>query len=177
MGRRHFKPEQIIHMLREAEIKLAGSKTAGDVCRELGQPRSTQRRTLLARDDENALARAIVDLASEYGRFGYRRINALLCHQGWHINHKRVERIWRREGLKVTQKQPKRGRLWLNDGSCVRRRPQHRHHVLNRANSADVSMPLAAVNAFSHNRPKMLVLSAAAMPPSNPGPSCPSGLP
>jgi len=95
----------------------------------LGQPRSTQRRTLVVRDDEDALTRAIVELASEYGRYGYRRITALLRDQGWHVNHKRVERIWRREGLKVPQKQPKRGRLWLNDGSCVRRRPQHRHHV------------------------------------------------
>jgi transposase InsO family protein len=83
----------------------------------------------VVRDDEDALTRAIVELASEYGRYGYRRITALLRHQGWHVNHKRVERIWRREGLKVPQKQPKRGRLWLNDGSCVRRRPQHRHHV------------------------------------------------
>ena len=98
-------------------------------CRVLRQPRSTQRRTLVARDDEDALTQAIVELASEYGRYGYRRITALLRHQGWHVNHKRVERIWRREGLKVPQKQPKRGRLWLNDGSCVRRRPQHRHHV------------------------------------------------
>jgi putative transposase len=98
-------------------------------CQVLGQSRSTQRRTLVLRDDEDALTRAIVDLASEYGRYGYRRITALLRRQGWHVNHKRVERIWRREGLKVPQKQPKRGRLWLNDGSCVRRRPQHRHHV------------------------------------------------
>jgi transposase InsO family protein len=95
----------------------------------LGQPRSTQRRTLVVRDDEDALTRAIVELASEYGRYGYRRITALLRDQGWHVNHKRVERIWRREGLKVPQKQPKRGRLWLNDGSCVRHRPQYRHHV------------------------------------------------
>jgi putative transposase len=66
-------------------------------CRVLRQPRSTQRRTLVARDDEDALTRAIVDLASEYGRYGYRRITALLRHQGWHVNHKRVERIWRRD--------------------------------------------------------------------------------
>ena len=98
-------------------------------CRVLGQPRSTQRRTLVVRDDEDALTRSIVDLASEYGRYGYRRITALLRQQAWHVNHKRVQRIWRREGLKVPQKQPKRGRLWLNDGSCMRRRPQHRHHV------------------------------------------------
>ena len=47
----------------------------------------------------------------------------------WKVNHKRVERIWRREGLKVPQKQPKRGRLWLNDGSCIRLRPEYENHV------------------------------------------------
>jgi hypothetical protein len=98
-------------------------------CQVLGQPGSTQRRTLIVRDGEDARTRAIVELAGEYGRYGYRRITALLRHQGWRTKHKRVKRIWRREGLKVPQKQPKRGRLWLNDGPCVRRRPQHRHHV------------------------------------------------
>ena len=76
-----------------------------------------------------ALTRAVVDLATKYGRYGYRRVTALLRDDGWHVNHKRVERIWRREGLKVPHKQPKRARLWLNDGSCVRLRPTHRHHV------------------------------------------------
>jgi transposase InsO family protein len=71
----------------------------------------------------------MIELASEYGRYGYRRITALLRHDGWKVNHKRIERLWRREGLKVLQKQPKRGRLWFNDGSCVRLRPQHRDHV------------------------------------------------
>ena len=68
-------------------------------------------------------------LASEYGRYGYRRVTALLRGKGWHVNHKRVERIWRREGLKVPVKQPKRGRLWLNDGSCIRLRPSCPNHV------------------------------------------------
>jgi transposase InsO family protein len=71
----------------------------------------------------------IVELATEYGRYGYRRITALLRREGWRVNHKRVERIWRREGLKVPRKQPPRRRLWLTDGSCVRLRPQHRDHV------------------------------------------------
>ena len=71
----------------------------------------------------------IVTLASQYGRYGYRRITALLRCAGWNVNRKWVERIWRREGLKVPQKQPKRGRLWFNDGSCVRLRPEHRNHV------------------------------------------------
>jgi|TARA_B100001971_G_C18195290_1_gene541082 transposase InsO family protein len=68
-------------------------------------------------------------LATQYGRYGYRRITALLKQEGWKVNHKRVERIWRREGLKVPQKQPKRGRFWLNDGSCIILRPQYKDHV------------------------------------------------
>ena len=68
-------------------------------------------------------------LATLYGRYGYRKITALLRQEGWRVNHKRVERIWRKEGLKVPEKQPKRGRLWLNDGSCVRLSPAHKDHV------------------------------------------------
>ena len=79
-------------------------------------------------DDEERLVARIVDLASRYGRYGY-RITALLWQEGWKVNHKRVERLWRREGLKVPKKQPRRGRLWFNDGSCARLRPQHRNHV------------------------------------------------
>jgi len=71
----------------------------------------------------------IIELATQYGRYGYRRIAAMLRQEGWQVNHKRVERIWRREGLKVPQKQPKRRRLWLNDGSCIRLRPQFKDHV------------------------------------------------
>ncbi len=71
----------------------------------------------------------MVQLASRYGRYGYRRVTGLLWLENWWVNHKRVERIWRVEGLKVPRKQPKRGRLWLNDGSCVRRRPEHPNHV------------------------------------------------
>ena len=93
------------------------------MCQVIGQPRSTQRYRRVGADDEAALTEAIVRLASEYGRYGYRRVTALLRGDGWHVNHKRVERIWRREGLKVPVKQPKRGRLWLNDGSCIRLRP------------------------------------------------------
>jgi len=95
----------------------------------LGQHRSVQRHAVQTRDDEDALTRMIIQLASQYGRYGYRRITALLRHAGWDVNHKRVERIWRWEGLRVPQKQPKRGRLWMNDGSCVRLRPQYPNHV------------------------------------------------
>jgi len=95
----------------------------------LGQSRTSQRYQAIPAPDEGPLTAAIVRLASQYGRYGYRRITALLRAEGWSVNHKRVERIWRREGLKVPQKQPKRGRLWLNDGSCIRLRPSWRHHV------------------------------------------------
>jgi putative transposase len=98
-------------------------------CETIGQPRSTQRKAPRVRDDEAPLSAAIIRLASEYGRYGYRRITALLRREGWRVNAKRVQRIWRREGLKVPAKQPKRGRLWLNDGSCIRLRPQYPNHV------------------------------------------------
>ena len=81
------------------------------------------------RDDEQALTDDIVGLATRFGRYGYRRITALLRSSGWVVNHKRMERIWRREGLKVPARQPRRGRLWLNDGSCVRLRPEKANHV------------------------------------------------
>lgn len=81
------------------------------------------------RDDEDALTTAILELASEYGRYGYRRVTALLRARGWDVNVKRVWRIWRREGLRVPPRQPKRGRLWLNDGSCLRLRPSWPNHV------------------------------------------------
>jgi putative transposase len=98
-------------------------------CRVLGQSRTSQRYEPKVADDEDALTARIIELASEYGRYGYRRITALLRSEGWRVNCKRVWRIWRREGLKVPQKQPKRGRLWLNDGSCVRLRPERKNHV------------------------------------------------
>jgi len=98
-------------------------------CRVLGQPRSTQRRVLRTAEDEARLTEEIVALATRYGRYGYRRITALLRQAGWVVNAKRVERIWRREGLKVPMKQPKKGRLWLNDGSCIRLRPERANHV------------------------------------------------
>ena len=99
------------------------------VCRVLGQPRSTQRYQKRRPPDEAALTERIIELASQYGRYGYRRVTGLLNREGWYVNHKRVERIWRQEGLKVPEKQPKRGRLWLNDGSIVRLRPLFPKHV------------------------------------------------
>jgi transposase InsO family protein len=98
----------------------------------LGVSRSTIRYVPQPRADESALAAAITHLASRYGRYGYRRVHALLRAEGWQVSHSRVMRIWRREGLKVPHRQPRRSRLWLNDGSCIRLRPQHRNHVWSR---------------------------------------------
>lgn len=98
-------------------------------CRVLKQPRSTQRYQVQVDGEEPALTERIVALASQYGRYGYRRVTALLQQEGWSVNHKRVERIWRHEGLKVPAKQPKRSRLWLNDGSTIRLRPLFANHV------------------------------------------------
>ena len=79
----------------------------------LGQARNTQRRKASVADNEPHLVKRIVRMAREYGRYGYRRITALLRAEGWWVNHKRVERIWRQEGLKVPANQSKRRRLWL----------------------------------------------------------------
>jgi putative transposase len=98
-------------------------------CRVIGQPRATQRYERQQADDEDQLREQIVALASKYGRYGYRRVTALLQEAGWLVNRKRVERIWRQEGLKVPSKQPKRSRLWLNDGSTLRLKPEFAKHV------------------------------------------------
>ena len=98
-------------------------------CRVVAHCRATQQYVPRRRDDEGALRTRVVTVARDYGRYGYRRITALLQQEGWRVNHKRVERIWRQEGLKVPQKQPKRARLWLTDGSCVRQRPEYPNHV------------------------------------------------
>ena len=71
----------------------------------------------------------MIELARQYGRYGYRRIAVMLREAGWQVSDGRIERLSRREGLKVPRKQPKRGRLWLNDGSCIRLRPEYCDHV------------------------------------------------
>lgn len=98
-------------------------------CVALGVHRTTVRHCAKRGSDEDVLRGDIVRLAGQYGRYGYRRITAMLHAEGWQVNHKRVERIWRQEGLKVPAKQPKRGRIYLNDGSCIRLRPCWRDHV------------------------------------------------
>ena len=111
--------------------RTLGEKSVSErrVCRVLGQSRATQRYMPRIRDDEPPLVASMIELACQYGRYGYRRILELLHWDGWTLNHKRLERLWKREGLKVPRKQPKRRRLWLNDGSCVRLRPMYKDHV------------------------------------------------
>jgi putative transposase len=94
-----------------------------------GSGEGTQRYIPTQHHDEDGLTRAILQLASQYGRYGYRRITVELYQAGWCVGKDRVQRIWRREGLKVPQKQRPRGRLWVNDGSCVRLRPERENHV------------------------------------------------
>lgn len=98
-------------------------------CAALGVSRSVQRYRKRTPDDEEHLRSEIIRLARRYGRYGYKRITALLRTDGWRVNHKRVERIWREEGLKVPKRQKKRSRLYLNDGSCIRLRPCWPNHV------------------------------------------------
>jgi len=100
-----------------------------NACWIVGQPRGTQRYVPTLKPDDDELTRNIVLLASEYGRYGYRRITAMLNDNGIEVGTDRVQRIWRREGLKVPRKQPKRSRLWLAGGSCIRLRPEYRNHV------------------------------------------------
>lgn len=98
-------------------------------CRTLGISRTCCRYAPRVSLEEARMEQEVMELAAQYGRYGYRQVTALMRNRGFVINHKRVERIWRREGLQVPRKQPKRGRLWLNDGSCIRLRPTHRNHV------------------------------------------------
>ena len=98
-------------------------------CSVLGLNRTTKRYKSKKSDDETVLREAIVRLASKYGRYGYRRIAAMLKSEGWKVNHKRVERIWREEGLRVPKKQKKRGRIYLRNGSCIRLKPLYQNHV------------------------------------------------
>jgi putative transposase len=120
-------PRRRRRFVRHVQEKLGVSERRA--CRVLGQPRTTQRYEHRVAEDEVVLVHRVLDLACKYGRYGYRRITQLLRREGWLVNSKRVQRIWRQEGLKVPSRQPKRRRLWLGDGSCIRLRPLHRNHV------------------------------------------------
>ena len=99
-------------------------------CGLVGLSRTTWRHLPIPRDDETPMRAEVIRLASAYGRYGYRTIASLMRNAGWlSAATSKVARIWREEGLKVPQKQPPRGRLWLNDGSCMRLRARHPNHV------------------------------------------------
>jgi putative transposase len=112
--------DRLCHKLKVSERRA---------CRVIRQNRATQRKAIRVSSEEELLTARIIELATKYGRYGYRRITAMLKRENWMVNHKRVERIWRKEGLKVPKKQHKRGRLWLSGGSCIRLRPEHKDHV------------------------------------------------
>lgn len=129
----------------------------------LGQTRSTQRRNQNPGAEEARLRTDIIYLATKFGRYGYRRIAAMLKSEGWRVNHKRVERIWRQEGLKVPQKQPRRKRLWLNENSCIRLRPEHKDHVWSydfvkcRTENGKAFRILTIIDEFTRECPALLV--------------------
>jgi putative transposase len=108
-------------------------------CRALGQLRSSQRYRAVSDPFRDRLRERVVALATEYGRYGYRTITSMLQMEGWDVGKDRVYTIWREEGLKVPQKQPKRARLWLADGSCIRMRPERPNHVWSYDFVADIT--------------------------------------
>ncbi|MBU1880637.1 IS3 family transposase [bacterium] len=127
---------KILSPAKLRETVLAVRRSLGEdkiserrVCQVLDQPRMTQRYVPVRCRDEDRLTTLVIDLACQYGTYGYRIITGMIRLSGWKVNHKRVERIWRQAGLKVPKRQPKRRRLWDNDGSCIRLRPAHPNHV------------------------------------------------
>lgn len=105
------------------------SVTERRACRVLSANRTAYRYEPVKRLDEDEIRAQIIYMACNFGRVGYRMVTDMMRNNGVTINHKRVERIWREEGLKLPTKQIKKRRLWMNDGSCVRLRPQHKNHV------------------------------------------------
>lgn len=98
-------------------------------CKTVGMARSTQQYKSRRQDDDNTLRLALIRLAKHYGRYGYRKIAKLLRIEGWHVNHKKVERLWREEGLQLPVRHKKRKRLYHKDSSVIRLRPQYRNHI------------------------------------------------
>src|ERR1044071_3337623 len=123
----HLRPARRRACIEHVRTKLDVSERRA--CVALGQHRSTQRKVPRGREDAERLTADVIELARQYGRYGYRKVAALLRQAGWSVSDGRVERIWKREGLKVPAKQPKRGRLWLTDGSCIRLQPERPNHV------------------------------------------------
>lgn len=121
-----MKRRRMVIHIQETFPNMVSQRRA---CKVLGQPRSTQSYCAYKSDYKIVIVQRTIELAKAYGRYGYRIIQSLLEREGWHVNHKRIELIWKQEGLKVPAKQPRRKRLWLNDGFCVRCRADHKNHV------------------------------------------------
>lgn len=113
--------------MKAAQEQLSVSERRA--CRVLGQLRCTQRYEPKQNPFQEKLRERVIEVAKEYGRYGYRQVTDLLNLEGWDVGRDRVYSIWREEGLQVPQKQPKRARLWLADGSCIRLRPEYPNHV------------------------------------------------
>ena len=125
-----FFRKALKHHREPHSITLDGHRPSHSALRILEEvAHGNERGVQLPGAEPGELVARMVELATQYGRYGYRRIPAMLHGEGWEVNHKRVERLWRQEGLKVPSRQPKRRRLWLNDGSCVRLRAAHKDHV------------------------------------------------
>ena len=95
----------------------------------MGVARSTLQYKPIQPDNDEAIRPALIRLAKQYGRYGYRKIAQLLRVEGWKVNHKKVERLWREEGLQLPQRHKKRKRLYHKDSSVIRLRPQDANHV------------------------------------------------
>lgn len=111
-------------MLQE-KFKVSERRT----CKVISIHRATKRYESKEDPINKVITPKVIEYASLYGRYGYKRVTALIKRDGFKVNHKRVYRIWRKEGLKVPSKQPKRARLWFNDGSCIRKRAEYKNHV------------------------------------------------
>lgn len=111
------------------ELKSSFDVSERRACAVVDQPRSSQRYHCRRPDDEEPLVRRILELAKRQPRHGYRMITGALRAEGWHVNRKRVYRIWRREGLKVPQIRRKRRRLGSSENSCARRRAERPNDV------------------------------------------------
>lgn len=109
--------------------ELGYSESERRICKVLHLGRSSFRYQPVNNEFQQRLKSRVIELASEYGRYGYKQITGLLNMEGWEVGRDRVYTIWRKEGLKVPDKQPKRGRIWMKDGSCLRLRPEYKNHV------------------------------------------------
>jgi putative transposase len=118
--------EKLRAVVIETRQKLGTSERR--TCQVLGVARSTQRYEAIPRNEDD-LRLALIRLAKQYGRYGYRKIGELLRAEGWAVNHKKVERIWREEGLQLPHRHKRRWRLYHHDASIIRLRPLYPNHI------------------------------------------------